>query len=173
MRNVKKIIFFVCLLLISNSVVNAKEITMTANDYKVADEVIYLGSQQVEVDMLIKTSNETPKNVSNTSKGTINMSICQQDGVKKALKFIGILLVVAKILVPIILIVFGVMDYSKAMIASDADAISKATKSLIFRVVAGVIIFVLPTIVNFIFSTVVKNKANFNQCRACIFERKC
>lgn len=173
MRNVKKIIFFVCLLLISNSVVNAKEITMTANDYKVADEVIYLGSQQVEVDMLIKTSNETPKNVSNTSKGTINMSICQQDGVKKALKFIGILLVVAKILVPIILIVFGVMDYSKAMIASDADAIPKATKSLIFRVVAGVIIFVLPTIVNFIFSTVVKNKANFNQCRACIFERKC
>lgn len=112
-------------------------------------------------------------NNNNEKVNVVDMSICHQEGVKKALKFIGVLLLIAKILVPIILIVFGVMDYAKAMTATDADAISKATKSLIFRFLAGVIIFILPTIVDFVFSTVVKNNAKYNQCRACIFERKC
>lgn len=109
----------------------------------------------------------------NEKVNAIDMSICHQEGVKNALKFIGILLLIAKILVPIILIVFGVMDYAKAIVTSDADANSKATKSLLFRVVAGMIIFILPTIVNFVFSAIVKNNARYNQCRACIFERKC
>ncbi len=109
----------------------------------------------------------------NEKVNAIDMSICHQEGVKNALKFIGILLLIAKILVPIILIIFGVMDYAKAIVTSDADANSKATKSLLFRVVAGMIIFILPTIVNFVFSAIVKNNARYNQCRACIFERKC
>lgn len=108
-----------------------------------------------------------------SNNNVIDMSICHQNGVKRVLKFVGALLLIAKILVPIILIVFGVMDFSKAMVASDADAISKATKSLLFRFLAGVIIFILPTIVNFVFSTIGKNNTNFNQCRACVFDRKC
>ena len=173
MRNIKKIIFFVCLLLIGLSSVNAKEIQNNTILSSIANGSIILLKEEKKETSLIKTSNEMSKNVGKKSGGTIDMSICHQDGVQKALKFIGVLLLVAKILVPIILIVFGVMDFSKAMVASDADAISKATKSLLFRFLAGVIIFILPTIVNFVFSTIGKNKTNFNQCRACVFERKC
>ena len=53
-----------------------------------------------------------------------------------------------KILAPILLIVFGIIDFGKATITNDNDALKKATTSFIKRAIAAVAIFFLPLIIN-------------------------
>ena len=103
-------------------------------------------------------------------------NFCNEEKAQNALRFVGYLLLVVKILVPILLIVFGVVDYFKAVVSSDADAIGKSTKSFIMRVIAGVVIFLIPTIINFVFGLMPSNSSvsNIDKCRACVLSpNKC
>ena len=52
-----------------------------------------------------------------------------------------------KIAVPIIIIVMGSLDFGKAFISSDEDAMKKAQKKFIMRLIIGMVIFFIPTIV--------------------------
>lgn len=86
-------------------------------------------------------------------------------------QFIGWVFFVFKIVVPILLILFGMIDLGKAVVASDDKAIKSATSSLVKRAIAGVIIFFLPVIVGFIFSIVTgfsEVKEQYDICRNCI-----
>lgn len=53
-----------------------------------------------------------------------------------------------KIAVPIILIVMGSLDFGKAFISSDEDAMKKAQKKFIMRLIIAIVIFFIPAIVN-------------------------
>lgn len=55
-----------------------------------------------------------------------------------------------RILVPVLLIVLGAMDFSKAVMGGDADALKKASSNFTKRLLMGVIIFFLPTLLNLI-----------------------
>lgn len=61
---------------------------------------------------------------------------------------------VIKIAAPILLLFFGTLDFAKAVISSDNDAIKKATSSFIKRVVAAVAIFFLPFLIEWIFTLI-------------------
>ncbi len=100
--------------------------------------------------------------------------LCRERGVLIGLRLVGYLLLVAKILVPILLIVLGSVDYAKALVDSSADAVQKSTKSLVNRVILAVVIFIIPTIVNFVLSLIpsfvrTSTVENFDDCRVCIF----
>lgn len=113
------------------------------------------------------------KDVSDTiNKGNIDLEeMCNISGVKNTLRFFGYLLLIVKILVPVLLIVLGVIDFSKALLSSNNDSLQKAASSLLMRIIAGVAIFLIPTIVNFIFKSIISNGTNYyNDCRVCIFE---
>lgn len=71
--------------------------------------------------------------------------------------------------IPIILIVIGTFDMMKAVIASKEDEIKAAQKLLIKRVIYAVVIFLIPTIVYFVFNIVSTTKGidgtgNFWDC---------
>ena len=86
-------------------------------------------------------------------------------------KTIGMFLLVFKIVIPVLLIIFGMIDLGKAVISSDDKAVSKAAKSLLNRVIAGICIFFIPTIVTIAFSIVDgfnDVKGQFNVCKDCI-----
>ncbi|MEG2283400.1 MAG: hypothetical protein RSB99_02090 [Bacilli bacterium] len=57
-----------------------------------------------------------------------------------------------KIIVPILLILFGGFDFGKAVFSGDNDALKKATSSFAKRCMAAVAIFFLPTIIELLFS---------------------
>ena len=59
---------------------------------------------------------------------------------------------IIKIAVPILLIAFGVFDFSKAMFASNEDDMKKAQKTFLKRIVAAFIVFLSPMIINLILS---------------------
>lgn len=120
-----------------------------------------------------KNANIECKEVSSTiNKGNINLEeMCNISGVKNTLKFFGNLLLIVKILVPILLITLGVIDFSKAVMSSNGDSLQKAASSLVIRIIAGIAIFIIPTIVNFVFKSIISGGANYyNDCRVCIFE---
>lgn len=84
---------------------------------------------------------------------------------------VGILLLVFKIVIPILLIIFGMIDLGKAVIASKDDEIKKATKSLMMRAISAVVIFFIPTLIGIIMGLVGgfgNVKSDFDVCRSCI-----
>lgn len=87
-------------------------------------------------------------------------------------QIVGYVLLVFKIAIPILLIIFGIIDLGKAVIASKEDEIKKATGSLVRRAIAAVVIFLLPTIVTFVMGIVSDFKTSaeedFKICRQCI-----
>ncbi len=88
-------------------------------------------------------------------------------------QIVGYVLLVFKIVIPILLIVFGMMDLGKAVVGSKDDDIKKAVKSLAFRAVAAVVIFFVPTLVGMILGLVSNFSASgakddYDTCRACI-----
>ena len=84
---------------------------------------------------------------------------------------IGYILMVFKIIIPLLIIAFGIFDFGKAVVAEKEDEIKKQTKRLVYRVVAGVVIFFIPTIVLWIFRSFVddyqKDSETFKSCEQC------
>lgn len=89
------------------------------------------------------------------------------------LQIIGYVLTVFKIAIPVIIVALGMFDFGKAVVAEKEDEIKKQTKRLIYRVVAGIVIFFVPSIVLFIFENVgdyssAKDAASFTNCENCL-----
>ena len=55
-----------------------------------------------------------------------------------------------RIIVPILVIVLGSIDLAKAVVAAKEDDIKKAQKKFIMRIIAGVVVFFVPVIVNIV-----------------------
>ena len=63
---------------------------------------------------------------------------------------LGWVFFVLKIVIPLMLIIFGSIDVGKAVITSKDDEIKKSIKTLAARVIAGIIVFFIPTILNLV-----------------------
>ena len=83
---------------------------------------------------------------------------------------LGIVVNIFKIVIPLILIILGMVDLGKAVIASDDKAISKAVSSLIQRFIAAVVMFFVPTIVSAVFNalSIIGDEKDYNVCVQCV-----
>lgn len=77
----------------------------------------------------------------------VGENFCKEVDVLKTLKFLGFILFFLKLLIPFIIIIMGTFDYYKAMIEDEDEALSKQTKVLIRRILIGIIIFFIPSLV--------------------------
>lgn len=87
------------------------------------------------------------------------------------LQFAGYALTIVKVAIPIIIIGFGILDFGKAVVASKDDEIKTSAKRLLWRAIAGVVIFFIPSIVLWLFGTIDKytqGKNGFENCEKCI-----
>lgn len=103
-------------------------------------------------------------------------SLCENRSIKQTMKLIGYLVQVIRWIVPLIIIVLGMIDFGKATIESDDKALNKATASLIRRIVAGLVVFFIPTIILAILNAIEVTKgiedetnSQFGACTKCIF----
>lgn len=69
-------------------------------------------------------------------------------------KFIGEFLLVLKILIPIIIIVLGIIDFGKSAISNDEKAMRNSSMKLFKKILAGILIFFIPVIIKIVFSMV-------------------
>lgn len=70
-----------------------------------------------------------------------------------------------RILVPIALIGFGVVDFLTAMTSAKEDEMKKSTQRFIRRVIAAILIFLAPILVNILFDLINKTGGtNYTTC---------
>ena len=85
---------------------------------------------------------------------------------------LGYVVMIFKIVIPLLLIVFGMVDLGKAVISDDEKAISKALSQLVRRFIAAVVIFFVPTIVSALFNALsimdAEEQADYNVCVQCV-----
>lgn len=91
------------------------------------------------------------------------------------LKIVGIVLWIFKVAIPLIIVIFGMVDLGKAAAASKDDEIKKALKQLGYRLAAGILIFFIPSIIMWIFGLVteynnIMDETQFDVCKTCILE---
>ena len=84
--------------------------------------------------------------------------------------FVGKIVTIIKIIIPAILVVLGIISFGKAVIADDDKEIKSAVTKLIKKVVLGVFIFFIPTILSAIFGLVLPKDANSNNDFACCID---
>ena len=99
------------------------------------------------------------------------MAVSPCTKLQEPLKFIGYILLMVKIIIPLILIVFGIIDLFKAITGGKDGEVAKSLKTFVFRMIAGVAIFFVPTIISFVFSLVDSFddvQSEFDLCQKCI-----
>lgn len=87
-------------------------------------------------------------------------------------QLVGYALFILKIVIPIILIILGIIDFSKAAISSDDKMIKDAAISFLKRAIAAVAIFFIPTIIDVCFNLIAgvseSLKDDLGNCITCI-----
>ncbi len=86
---------------------------------------------------------------------------------------IGWVLYFLKIAAPLILIVLGSIDFGKAVVANKDDEIKKSAKTLAMRVIAGVLIFFIPSMIDVVVELIGGEDlydGTFTTCTHCMLE---
>lgn len=96
-------------------------------------------------------------------------------GVKPVLQAVGWVLLIFKIIIPFIIVGLGALDLGKAVTSGKDDDIKKNTKSLLMRIVAGVLIFLAPSIILWVFGLIsdfsdARDAIDFPTCENCILK---
>lgn len=132
----------------------------------------YLFNRQVNNEGTGSTAPGTSGGVAPIEKPVYEAKTNYCTKLKEPLQFVGNVVLIVKILIPIIIIVFGMIDFFKAITGSKDDEIKKSARIFVFRCLSGVIIFFIPTIVSLVFSLVASFadiKGDFDACQKCIF----
>ena len=78
------------------------------------------------------------------------LGICSSGEVLSALRIVRIAVQALRIAVPIILIISLILTYVSAMSSNDDNALTKANKSVVPKVIAIILVFLMPTFVNLV-----------------------
>ena len=87
---------------------------------------------------------------------------------KPVLGIVGWVLTGIKIIEPIVLIVVGMIDMTKALAGKDEDTIKKAQKALGKKAIAAVVVFLIATMVGVLMSLVGGEAYRAEACRECL-----
>lgn len=123
------------------------------------------------------SSNNAPSDTTTGTKEEAKDDLGYCTKLKEPLQFLGNIVLIVKIVIPIIIIIYGSVDFFRAVVGSKDDEIKKSAHSLLFRIIAGVAIFLIPTLVSLVFSLIsdfANVKGTFNACQKCVLNvRKC
>lgn len=91
--------------------------------------------------------------------------------IKPGIKILGYIILVFKVLVPVIIIIMGTKDIYNVVTTGKSDDLKKQFILLGKRVIAGLIIFFLPTIINVVINAVDPNsESDYKVCTTCLFD---
>src|SRR5574344_575638 len=138
--------------------------------------VLYSGTKFSESSSTISTQSSSNVNYTESEDSGDISELCdvnENPGVMAAFKLGSIVITIIKIVVPIILIVFGMIDMAKAVVDGKDGAVIK--QAIVFgkRIVACVLIFFVPSIILAIFNTVDSwdsTKSKFSSCFDCLLD---
>ena len=94
----------------------------------------------------------------------ILLDICSNPDVLSVARIIRIVLLIIRIIGPIALILSLMLTYLRAVKDNDNDALNKANRSLVPKIVSAILLFLVPTFVNLIANIVDYNSETYLSC---------
>jgi hypothetical protein len=82
------------------------------------------------------------------TESEIASGFCQN--MSSMFSLLGVFITIVKIVIPILLIVFGMLDMGKSVTSGKDDEIKKSAGAFARRVAGAVLVFFIPTIVGFV-----------------------
>lgn len=100
------------------------------------------------------------------------MEFCNNASVLSMIRIFGVIIEIIKIVIPLLIIIFGMIDFGKVVISSDEKEINKSTSRIVKRIIAGVLIYFIPTIILALFDYLqlseIYTDKNFYRCSTCL-----
>ena len=100
----------------------------------------------------------------------IGEGFCDDEKIIAGLKIVGYILSLAKLFVPLIIIGWGIFDIYKSVMAGTTDSLSSQFKSLAFRLIIGIFIFFIPTLLNLFLNGLPNYTADIKGCQQAILD---
>ncbi len=97
----------------------------------------------------------------------IGDDFCSQPEIINIMRVIGYFIFAAKIFVPLIIIGFGTFDLYKGVIGGDEKALKESAKKFGIRVLIGIVIFLVPTIINVVLTAVEGYNDTLDEANIC------
>ncbi len=85
------------------------------------------------------------------TKQVFAVDLCKTSALE-TFRIFGMVIFIAKILVPLIIVILGIISFSKIVFSGDDKDFSSSIKNLTKKLIGGVIIFFIPTLVLFVMS---------------------
>ena len=82
-------------------------------------------------------------------------------------QFVGYGLFALKILIPLIIIILGIIDFAKAVGSNKDEEMRTAAMSILKRVILGIVIFFIPTIISVLFDLLENFTGSVDAISAC------
>ena len=89
------------------------------------------------------------------------LGICDSPDILKVMRIVDIVITIIKVIVPILLILTGMIDYMRAV--KDNEPLSKTNNLLVKKAIAAALIFFIPTFVNII-AKITENDLEYSSC---------
>ena len=88
------------------------------------------------------------------------LSLCEEPGILRVFLILKYALQIVFILVPIILIIMVIIDLSKVIMSPKKEEVSSSIPKIAKRTVAAIVIFLLPTIMDYVFTYIITSDTN-------------
>lgn len=99
------------------------------------------------------------------------LSFCEYAGVRRAFKIAGLIINMVKIIVPLIIIITGMIGFAKPIISGKTEDITANAMTLVKKVIAGLVIFLLPGICDYAFSLIPNyDNSSMAACTTCLLD---
>ena len=99
------------------------------------------------------------------------LRICEYSGVLRTLKIIGMAINIVKIIVPLLVIGTAIMSVFKTVTSGKADDLKGSFMLILKKVIAGLIIFLIPTVLDFTFDSLLEyDDSGFTACSNCLLD---
>lgn len=99
------------------------------------------------------------------------IKFCDYSGVRRTFKVIGIIINLVKIIVPLILMASAMISVFKTVTTGKPEDFKASILQVVKQGIAGLIIFCLPGLLNFVFNSLVGyDDTGFTSCTTCLLD---
>lgn len=92
------------------------------------------------------------------------LKACINGSLLNIMRLVRLIIKILQIAVPIGLILMGTVDMAKSVIAGDEKKMKEAQKPFVKRIIAAIIVFLIPYIVNIAINLVVADASDWKDC---------
>ena len=104
--------------------------------------------------------------VSLKKDANVAMNFCEKKEIKTLFRMLGYFLLVARVLVPILIVVYGMLDIFKAVTDGKGETLKKQLITVGVRILVGIVVFSLPQIISAVISVAGSTESQCMHCAA-------